>query len=51
MTSSRDRTYQLYIAGRWVDSDGADELTVINPATGECVQQLGRHDDKEAVVT
>src|SRR6266545_6190112 len=28
-----NRTYQLYIGGQWVESDGAEDLTVINPAT------------------
>ena len=28
-----------------------DSATLAQPAIGECVQQLGRHDNKEVVVT
>src|SRR5437879_6254547 len=32
-----DRTAKLYIDGKWTDGTGAEQLTVINPATEEVV--------------
>ena len=33
-------TYRLYIDGTWVDSDGGEQVEVVNPATEEIVGRV-----------